>query len=453
MKNGKEFPTGWTLRTLGDLGVFLKGKGILKEQLSAIGLPCIRYGEIYTIHDFTIKRFQSFISRKVAMESERIFHNDILFAGSGETLEEIGKAVAYVGYEEAYAGGDVVILRTDKNTHAEYLSYALNTDVANRQKRMLGQGHSVVHIYGRDLAELRLPLPPLPEQRKIALILSTWDRAIEKTEQLIAQKQQLKKGLMQQLLTGKKRLSHKLIRLKGSSDLKAGAQLAKSANRRQPEAQPMNGYKDTNLGRIPVEWEVRTFGELVTNSQYGLSVPTSPDGNYPMFKMNHFAQGTMIGEGIEKVKLDRNEFLKYKLNVGDILFNRTNSNDLVGKTALFSLSGDYTFASYIVRFTLDSKISNSHFVNYFFNWDASQSKLKELATKGVSQANINPTNLQKFFFVPVPPLSEQQKIAEVLQSCDREIEYLNQTLNKLETQKKGLMQKLLTGQVRVITNR
>lgn len=217
----------------------------------------------------------------------------------------------------------------------------------------------------------------------------------------------------------------------------------------QSTMQTRGAYKQTKLGRIPAEWEVKAFGDIVDYSQYGLSVPTSSDGNYFMFKMNHFAEGKMGQNGLEKVKLDRREFLKYKLNNGDILFNRTNSYDLVGKTAIFLLDRDYTFASYIVRFALNRELSNPHFVNYFFNWNVSQSKLKEFVTKGVSQTNINPTNLQKFFQVPVPPLPEQQKIAEVLQTCNRGIDTLRQSLDKLKTQKKGLMQKLLTGQVRV----
>ncbi|MCA6416653.1 MAG: restriction endonuclease subunit S, partial [Cytophagales bacterium] len=236
-------PMEWEVRKLGDLGGFLKGKGILKEQLSEKGLPCIRYGEIYTIHDFVIKEFHSFISKEVAKESQPIFHNDILFAGSGETLEDIGKAVAYIGKEEAYAGGDVVILRTGKKNHSEYLSYVLNTDTANRQKRKLGQGHSVVHIYASDLADLIVPVPPLPEQQKIARILSTWDKAIEKTELLIAQKQQLKKGLMQQLLTGK-------VRFK---------EFVKSKK-----------MKKTRLGLIPEDWEVMVLSDLTSTFRSGL---------------------------------------------------------------------------------------------------------------------------------------------------------------------------------------
>ncbi len=90
-----KIPSDWEVKTLGELGTFSKGKGILKEQVILEGLPCIRYGEIYTTYDFIIKDFKSFINEDVAKESNEIKKGDILFAGSGETAEEIGKAVAY----------------------------------------------------------------------------------------------------------------------------------------------------------------------------------------------------------------------------------------------------------------------------------------------------------------------------------------------------------------------
>ena len=125
-------PSDWEILPLSSLGSFSKGKGILKEQVIESGLPCIRYGEIYTTHNFILKKFKSFISEEVAAESKEIKNGDILFAGSGETLEEIGKAVAYVGNEKAYAGGDVIILSTNGNVNAECLSYILETDIVRR---------------------------------------------------------------------------------------------------------------------------------------------------------------------------------------------------------------------------------------------------------------------------------------------------------------------------------
>ena len=83
-----EIQEGWNISLLGELGTFSKGKGILKDQVISEGLPCIRYGEIYTTHNFIIKDFKSFISKDVATESKEIRNGDILFAGSGE----IGRA-------------------------------------------------------------------------------------------------------------------------------------------------------------------------------------------------------------------------------------------------------------------------------------------------------------------------------------------------------------------------
>ena len=173
-------PKDWKWKSLHELGSFSKGKGILKEQVIESGLPCVRYGEIYTTHDFILKEFKSFISEEVANESNEIKKGDILFAGSGETLEEIGKAVAFVGNEKAYAGGDVIILSTNENVNTEWLSYVLETDIVRRQKRRLGQGQSVVHIYPSDLATLKLPHPPQQEQAAISDLLDLMDTAIGK---------------------------------------------------------------------------------------------------------------------------------------------------------------------------------------------------------------------------------------------------------------------------------
>lgn len=201
-----KIPSDWEVTNLGSLGQFSKGKGILKDQLNESGLPCIRYGEIYTTYDFIVKNVKSFITEEVSKESQEIKKGDILFAGSGETTEEIGKAVAYISDEKAYAGGDVIILSTYKSVNAEWLSFSLETNVARKQKRVLGQGNSVVHIYSRELSKVKLPLPPLPEQACIAEVLSTWDKAISNVQNIIEQVELRNKWLMQELLSGRKKL-------------------------------------------------------------------------------------------------------------------------------------------------------------------------------------------------------------------------------------------------------
>src|SRR5690606_23139596 len=123
-------------------------------------LPCIRYGEIYTRHNDIVRIIYSHISQEVAATSKKLSKYDILFAGSGETKEEIGKAVAFVGEDETYAGGDIVILSPYAGS-SEFLGYVLNTLPVAKQKASKGQGDAVVHISASALSTVMTPLPPL----------------------------------------------------------------------------------------------------------------------------------------------------------------------------------------------------------------------------------------------------------------------------------------------------
>jgi type I restriction enzyme S subunit len=102
-------PADWDLKTLGEIGSFSKGKGISNSEKLEFGYPCITYGDIYTKYDVQIKKFFSFIDEKSAKSSQRIYKGCILFAGSGDTLDDIGKCVAFDNNDEAYAGGDIII--------------------------------------------------------------------------------------------------------------------------------------------------------------------------------------------------------------------------------------------------------------------------------------------------------------------------------------------------------
>lgn len=179
--------------------------GVKKDESLSGDLPCIRYGEIYTRHNDWIKTFQSWISPEVAATAVRLKRGDILFAGSGETKEEIGKCVAFVAEHDAYAGGDIVILRpTDADPL--FLGYYLNTEPVCRQKASRGQGDAVVHIGAAALATIDVRLPRLHEQTAIATILSDMDAELAELQSRLAKARQIKQGMMQELLTGRIRL-------------------------------------------------------------------------------------------------------------------------------------------------------------------------------------------------------------------------------------------------------
>ena len=200
------FTTPWQKVKLGEIGKFDKGVGVPKEKIVSEGCKAITYGEIYTKYDYVIKDFASYIDSDTAQTSKQISSGAIIFAGSGETLEDIGKCVAFIDNDKAYAGGDIIIFNPSIEVDSLVLSYILNSPIVIAQKRRYGQGHSVVHIYQKDLARIEFELPSLPEQKAIAEVLTTADDEIATHRKKLDALRLQKRGLMQQLLTGKTRV-------------------------------------------------------------------------------------------------------------------------------------------------------------------------------------------------------------------------------------------------------
>ncbi len=199
------FSGEWEVKRLGEVGTFLKGSGVRKDEAQSGNLPCIRYGEIYTHHNDYIKQFNSWISAEVAATATRMKRGDLLFAGSGETKEEIGKCVAFVDNCEAYAGGDTVILRL-AGANPMFMGYYCNTTPINAQKASKGQGDAVVHISAAALSSITATLPSLPEQTAIAAVLSDMDAELSALVARRDKTRDLKQAMMQELLTGRTRL-------------------------------------------------------------------------------------------------------------------------------------------------------------------------------------------------------------------------------------------------------
>jgi len=199
------FQGAWEEKRLGAVGKFLKGSGVTKDQTRSGTLACVRYGELYTFHNDVVRGFQSWISPEVAATAVRLKQGDILFAGSGETKEEIGKCAAFVSDIEAYAGGDIVILRPE-DSDSRFLGYYLNTSQIAQQKASRGQGDAVVHISSSALSDVRCRLPPRLEQTEIAEVLTEMDAELEGLKQRREKTRAIKQAMMTELLTGRTRL-------------------------------------------------------------------------------------------------------------------------------------------------------------------------------------------------------------------------------------------------------
>ena len=270
-----------------------------------------------------------------------------------------------------------------------------------------------------------LAVPPIPEQRAIAAVLRTVQGAKKACERVLAATRQLKQSLLHHLFTY------------GPVPFPQAAHVQ---------------LKETMIGSVPEHWNIAKLGDFAQLAQYGLSLRGNPSGRYPILRMNNLQDGKIvianIQGGLQYVELDDKTVTKFRLTIGDLLFNRTNSFELVGKTSLFELPGDFVFASYIVRLQLDSKRLDPRFANYCLNMPATQARLKFLASRGVSQSNINATKL-KGFEMPIPPLPEQRDIAARLAAVDAKLAAEESRRSALAALLQSLLHNLMTGQVRL----
>ncbi|HBS5782865.1 TPA: restriction endonuclease subunit S [Klebsiella aerogenes] len=278
-----------------------------------------------------------------------------------------------------------------------------------RQVSSTGARHDRMSISNSAFLELPLPVSTPEEQKKIADCLSSLDDLL-KVE--VLKKNTLedhKKGLMQQLFP----------------------------------------RDDENVPRLrfpafqgACQWYRKPFEELVVNSFYGTSNSTSETGKYPVLRMGNMHNGKLNFSNLAYIDLDASSFSKMRLFKGDILLNRTNSLDLVGKIAMFDQDFDCITASYIVTYRIDQEQVIPEFCNVMLNTPHYQRKIRALARPSISQANINPTTFKKELVLALPSLDEQQRIVSCFSYVDEQIAAQTQKIKLLKAHKTGLMQQL-----------
>ena len=179
-------PEGVVYKTLGEIATdIFRGAGITRDQVRESGTPCVRYGEIYTTYGVWFENCVSHTDETLLTSKKYFGYGDILFAITGESVEDIAKCCAYIGHETCLAGGDIVVLK--HNEDPKYLSYTLSTLDAQKQKSKGKVKSKVVHSSVPDIKAIRIPVPPLPVQCEIVRIL---DNFTELTAELTARKQQ-----------------------------------------------------------------------------------------------------------------------------------------------------------------------------------------------------------------------------------------------------------------------
>ena len=278
-----------------------------------------------------------------------------------------------------------------------------------------GNKTTIPNLSRSRLAGLKVPHPPLNEQQAISAVLCQVRDAIRAQDRSVTVAQELKRAAMQTLL---------VRGLRG-------------------EAQ-----KETELGPVPESWEITAIDDVAVSTQYGLSMRGGMSGTFPILRMNCQEDGKVHYRDIQFVDLNSESYDRFQVRPGDLLFNRTNSIELVGRMAIVEDDRPAVFASYLVRLVVDTKQCIPEFLNYFMNWPRTQEEIKKLASRAVGQANINATKLRTVLF-PLPTLEEQQEIVTNLDTIDRKIDLHRRKRSVLEELFKTLLHKLMTGEVRV----
>ena len=390
-------PAHWEVKQLGRLGRLFKGGGGTKEDEREDGVPCVRYGDLYTHHRLFITASRACVTPELAgTKYTPIRYGDVLFAGSGETIDEIGKSAVNLIRGPACCGGDVIIFRPSIDADARFLGYATDCSSSARQKACMGRGFTVMHIYSSDLKYMATALPPLPEQAAIVRFLDHADRRIQRyiraKEKLIALLEEQKKVIIHEGVTGK-------------IDVRTG--------------RPYPAYKDSGMewwGRFPAHWERRRLKTLLQPVDR-----RSVKGNEMLLSLRRDHGVVVYAEHFSRPP-QSSSLVGFKLvEAGQLVVNRLQaSNGLVFRSTVNGLvSPDYSVFEkrYPIRMRFLSDILRTSVVSAHFR--------RESTGLGTGSAGFLRLYDDQFLAtsVPMPPFPEQTAI----------VRFVGQTIANTET--------------------
>src|SRR5690554_1909928 len=397
----KQIPDEWKARNFDEVFEFLPTLTLSRKDLNSDsefdGIYNIHYGDIHSTYKFVEldfdkeKSIPKIIDDKID-ESKLTFltTGDLVIADASEDYEGVAACVelSNVKDRKVTAGLHTYAVRDKKGYSSEgFRAYILKHPWVNNEVNKIATGSKVYGISKTNISKLKVILPPLPEQQKIASILSKWDELIETQTQLIEEKEKQKKGLMQKLLTGE-------IRLPGFEEEWGIGVVKEYTDIKTGNSDTQDKVED---GKYPFFVRSQTIERINSFSFDGEAVLTSGDG-----------------VGVGKIYHYLNEKFDYHQRV----YNIHNFNS-----------------------KLEGKFFYYYFSEHFYK------RVMAMSAKGsVDSVRMEMIADMKF---PLPPVNEQLKIVNILSSCDEEIQSLKDLLEAIKLQKKGLMQQLLTGKIRV----
>jgi type I restriction enzyme, S subunit len=424
----EQVPEGWEKKRLSDFSTARRGTTYVSSELSEdkerfplyINMKSFKVGGGYSENGD--KYFTSPYS-----PNQLVQDNDLLIANTDVTDScDILGAPAYVPREklknDVLFSHHVSALNISDDVSLDFLNFLMCSEHIRLEMKRYGRGTTVKMLDMRDIGKISLSIPPLPEQKKIASILTSVDEVIEKTQSQIDKLQDLKKGTMNELLT--KGIGH-------------------------------TEFKDSELGKIPKSWEIKRLIDLSVNgiSNGVFNDPKKVGSGYKLINVTEMYQKFGFDEDqLKRISLEEKEFLKNKINYGDILFTRSSLvlEGISHCNICLSHSDDITYDGHLMRVRPNKSIIDPVFLAYFAIINISRTFFMRMAKQStmttIGQEDIAPLP------VLVPPLEEQIKIVSIISQITMQLINLQKKLHQTQSLKKSLMQDLLTGKVRVSVN-
>jgi type I restriction enzyme S subunit len=410
-------PEGWLRAPVSSLGEVVAGKA---KDVTGRGSsrPYLRVANVFDGRVDISDVFEMPFSEQEFVRYE-LREGDVLL-NEGQTLELVGRCAMYRGEYEARCAiqNALIRFRAGKGITPEYAEQLFRwCQRSGIFAEIATQTTSIAHLGVKRFSDLQVRVPPLGEQKKIAAILSSVDEAIEATQAVIDELQVVKKAMMAELLT--RGLPGRHTR-----------------------------FKQTEIGEVPEAWDVLSIEAVVASCDYGLSKSlTLQPSDVAVLRMGNLDDGRVVMDELKYIDDDEVP-AALLLAPGDVLFNRTNSKDLVGKVGVFlGSAARVSFASYLLRLRPRGQHLGA-WLSAVMNLPSSQAGLRAMATPGVSQVNINRGKMLALK-IPVPSPREQRDVIDVLEAVDTRIAAERQTLDERRNVKAALMSVLLTGDVRV----
>ncbi len=423
-------PHDWDVKTIGELAIHI-GSGITptggSDVYTTSGVTFIRSQNV--TNDGLLLDDVAFIDKKMhdRMKGSEVFAFDVLLNITGAS---IGRCCYLpLGHGSVNVNQHVCAIRlpSANESDAKYLASVLASPIGQNQIFRLNAGGNREGLNYQQLRVFRIPWPPREGRAGIARILTTVDNLIEKTEALIAKYQAIKQGMMHDLFT------------RGVDS---------RGHLRPPYEQAPELYKQSELGWIPKEWEVRLMNDLVSPTRpiaYGILMPGyGHPGGVPVIKVKDICQGGIDESDLllTTPEIDR-QYRRSRVATGDLLFTIRGT---VGRTAFVPESlSKANITQDTARIGIVS--GDARFVRGYLDMPVPK-RFIVCNTLGVAVQGINLGEVRR---IPIafPPITEQRKIGDIWDGIEAEVDCERLSLNKLKTVKMGLMNDLLIGKVRV----